>query len=91
MKVNMWNLILLTQEYNDHCSYQHNFIKKGIFKNSASKFQPSMRYEPMGSAKLVQCFCHCAVKYVKSYSLTKFVYYIPVDDEKLWMWICLIS
>ena len=38
-----------------------------------------MRYEPMGSAKLVQYFCHCAVKYVKSYSLTKFVYYIPVN------------
>ena len=38
-----------------------------------------MRYEPMGSAKLVQCFCHCAVKHVKSYSLTKFVYYIPVN------------
>ena len=42
-----------------------------------------MRCEPMGSAKLVQCFCHCAVKYVKSYSLTKFVYYILVDRRKV--------
>ena len=31
--MNMRDLILWTQEYNDHHDYEYNFIKKVIFEN----------------------------------------------------------